>query len=77
MLELSPVGTIELSPGRQSWVHHETSLSPEGTVKVVQDGVAAYLQPSLRDWSSFKSNPGLSSWLSSAVPAGLSSRDEQ
>jgi hypothetical protein len=33
MLELSPVGTIELSPGRQSWVHHETSLSPEGTAE--------------------------------------------
>jgi hypothetical protein len=30
--------------------------------RFVHDCVAAYFQPSLRDWSPFQSNPGLASW---------------
>ncbi len=32
-------------------------LSPAGRLKIVQDGVAAHFQPSLRDWSSFQVQP--------------------
>jgi hypothetical protein len=50
--------------GCANWVSQER-------LKLIQDYFAAYFQPSLRDWSSFKPNPGLRPGLSSAVPAGL------
>jgi hypothetical protein len=47
------------------------SLVPQGRLKVVQDSLAAYFQPSLRDFSFSNIYPGLRPGLSSAVPAGL------
>jgi hypothetical protein len=48
--KLSPVGTPESSPGRQSWVSsHSHEQSRKGRLKVAQDGVPSYFQPSLRD----------------------------
>jgi hypothetical protein len=47
-----------------------TNLVPQGRLKVVQGRVAAYFQPSLRDWSSFPSNPGQASWAKFSRPSG-------
>src|SRR6266852_5750837 len=49
---------------------------PQGRLKVVQDCVEAYFQPSLRDWSSFKCNPGLTSWAKFSRPFGTESGNE-
>ena len=40
------MGTAEAVPILVSF----SGLVPQGRLKVVQDGVAAHLQPSLRDW---------------------------
>jgi hypothetical protein len=46
-------------------------LVERGRLKVVQDYVAAYFQPSLRDWVVlFESNPGLASWAKFSRPCG-------
>jgi len=34
-----------------------SSSVPQGRLKIFQDFVAAYFQPSLRDWSSFRTQP--------------------
>ena len=44
----------------------------QGRPKVVQDGVATYFQPPLRDWSFFQNEPRTSPGLRAAAPRGLS-----
>jgi len=45
-------------------------LVERGRLKVVQDCVAAYFQPSLRDWSSFQIQPRTASWAKFSRPCG-------
>jgi hypothetical protein len=47
--KLSPEGTAELSPGRQSWVAFEGRPVPKGRLKIGLDAILDNLQPSLRD----------------------------
>jgi hypothetical protein len=67
LLRSVPKGRLNLaqddSPGYI--VRHDQV--PEGRLKVVQDRIATYFQPSLRDRRPCKSYPG----LSSDVPSGL------
>ena len=46
------------------------SLVPQGRLEVVQDGVAANFQPSLRDWSSSQIKLRTSSWAKFNRPYG-------
>jgi hypothetical protein len=48
---LSPAGTAENVPGRQSWV---CRILP---IEVSQDYILGHFQPSLRDWSSLSLLP--------------------
>ena len=56
--ELSPVGTAELSLGRESWVGFErTTQSRKGRLKIGRDASLNNLQPSLRDLIMFHDVP--------------------
>jgi hypothetical protein len=45
----SPEGTVELSPGRQSWVVPAARVVPKGRLKSAYESVLGSSQPSLRD----------------------------
>ena len=59
--KLSPVGTAENSPGRQSWVGLSTAISPEGTTEndPGRQSWVHWKHTGMR-WQSPKANPILS-----------------
>ena len=73
IFKLSPAGTAECSPGRQSWVCATQTKSPVGTTESYPGIIAPVIFS--RPYGTpraFKSYPGLRPGLHSAVPAGLS-----
>jgi hypothetical protein len=65
-----PQGRLNLAQDASPGYITKHDSVPQGRLKVVQDCVAAYFQPSLRDWSSLKLNPGLASWAKFSRPCG-------
>src|SRR5580692_6837482 len=60
--KLSPVGTAENSPGRQSWVSHVPTSSPVGTAENVPGCNPGLLSPQHGLFAIRGSHPGLASW---------------
>jgi hypothetical protein len=52
-----PQGRLNIAQDASPGYIMQHDQVPKGRLKVVQDSDAAYFQPSLRDWSSFRIQP--------------------
>jgi hypothetical protein len=71
-LQLSPGGTAESSPGRESWVSVRQRVVPQGRLKITQDAILGYFYLRKGLITIRSSQPRTMSWVTFSRPYGTS-----